>query len=334
MANTVIIPKKFLPSNSDKAMEFIFDYFNGFDIEFAETTDSFHVSLKANQYTYCEDISRGLKFLGITEEEISTYCPVVRNTALCLSENWLPYALLKLQQHIDSMSDELTIIHVDDHQDLMPPFISIQNDSFFDMISGKKIILGDIASLSEAVQSGAITIGSMLSTIIYPIKRSNVIHVKQGAEQSLYALSKETFHDTMLPYCGDRIFITKKDYSDNDQFYFSTDNWEEAEKRVPSNTTCILHIDMDYFNNRYNASTDWKNNPRRLDTPFLQQKMLMDDLVDAVSRIHRRSQIIFLLLGISPSFYPVEFWEDGLTYLLTQLKSIGVGVGVDILKNN
>ena len=334
MANTIIIPKKVLPLNSDKAIELIFDYFNGFDIEITETSDSFHVSSKANQYTYCEDISSGLSFLGISEKEISTYCPIVRNTALCLSENWLPYALLKLQQHIGSIGDDLTIIHVDDHQDLMSPFISIQNGSYFDMIRGKEIMLRDMGSLKEAVQSGAITIGSMLSAIIYPVKRSNIIHIKQGAEQSLYAISKETFHDVMLPCYGDRICITKKDYSNNEQFYFLTDNWGEAEKRVSSDTTCVLHIDMDYFNNRYNASTDWKNNPYRLDTPFLKQKKLIDDLVDAVSRIHHRSQIKFLLVGISPSFYPVEFWKDGLTYLLTQLENIGVGAGIDILKKS
>lgn len=334
MAYKLTLPKSNLPNDSESAAELIYEYFNAFDIELNETADSFLVDLSANQYTYCEDITCGLQFLGISEKEISTFCPLLKDTALCLSENWLPYALLELQKKAKTKLDMVTIIHVDDHQDLMPPFISRQNEHFFDMISGEMLSFSDIDSISRAVRSGAITIGSMLSTIIYPISKSNVIHIKQGATTGLYGLSKETFHDVIIPAHGDRICISKKDYTENEQFYFSTDSWVEAEKRVPNDATCILHIDMDYFNNRYNASTDWNENPNRLDTPFYKQKELIDELVSTVSRIHQRTKIEFLLIGISPSFYPAEFWADGLKYLLHQLHEVGVGAGVDILKSH
>ena len=334
MVNTLIIPKHRLAKSADEAAELIYEYFNGFDVDFSEDIDVYKVHLSANQYTYCEDITKGLRFLGITAKNASTYCPLLQNTALCLSENWLPYALLKLQQESNLFFEELTVIHVDDHQDLMPPFISRQGDCFVDMITGKSVSLSNMDSIRNSVLSGAITIGSMLSAIVYPIPKTNVIHIKQGVTQCLHGLAKETFHDAMLPYYGERICITMKEYIDDDQFYFATSSWEEAEKRIPSNATCVLHIDMDYFNNRYNASTDWKDNPNRLDTSFSAQQKLMDDLVVAVSKIRLKADIKYLLLGFSPSFYPVEFWADGIKYLLTELNKVGIGAGIEILKKH
>ena len=98
MGKILFISKTILPDNSDKAADLIYEYFNGFDIDLDETSDSVQIDLTANQYTYCEDIGRGLHFLGISDKDVATFCNIFKNTALCLSENWLPYALLKLQK--------------------------------------------------------------------------------------------------------------------------------------------------------------------------------------------------------------------------------------------
>lgn len=90
---------------------------------------------------------------------------------------------------------------------------------------------------------------------------------------------------------------------------------------------CLLHIDMDYFNNRYNASTSWMENKDRHDPPFDRQKILMDALFEGLKSILKLTEVCYVMIGISPSFYPVEYWRDGLRYLVDGLDSIGIPVG-------
>ena len=111
-----------------------------------------------------------------------------------------------------------------------------------------------------------------------------------------------------------------------------TDNWAEMEKNINIELPCLLHIDMDYFNNRYNASTSWKENQDRHDPAFSQQKFAMDNMIASIENLCKNVEIRYVLIGISPSFYPSEFWEDGLNYSINELYRIGIGVGNKIFK--
>ena len=90
---------------------------------------------------------------------------------------------------------------------------------------------------------------------------------------------------------------------------------------------------MDYFNNRYNASTSWKENTNRHDPNFLEQKKSMDTLICAVERILKKVDILCVLIGISPSFYPVEYWDIGLKYLIKGLDKLGLNT-LELLGRN
>ena len=63
MGNTLCVKKDRLPTSTNDAVEFLQDYFNEFEMECFEFDDCIQLNLVANQYTYCEDISDGLRFL-------------------------------------------------------------------------------------------------------------------------------------------------------------------------------------------------------------------------------------------------------------------------------
>ena len=331
MTNTIRIPKELFARQTDDAIEFIYDYFNGLDIECVEYDEYFEVEVWPNQYTYCEDISQGLDYLGISDEEVSEYCPISDNMALCLSENWLPYAFSYLSERNGCINASMNIIHVDDHSDLMSPFVCLENGKYYNMLSGDELIFYDSESIKKAVRSGAITIGSMLTAITYAMNQANIIHIKNGVSAQEYTLVKDTFFDKMLRGGCHRIVIKKQRGHAGMNRYFITNNWSDLENRINWDLPSLLHIDMDYFNNRYNASTCWAENSERHDPNFVQQQHEMDKLIANIESLKKRTFIKYVLIGISPSFYPAEYWEDGLNYLIAELQRIGI-IGKSIVQ--
>lgn len=333
MDNIIRIPKSVLSMQIDDIIEYIYDYFNGLDIECTEYDEYYSVIVRANQYTYCEDISQGLNFLGISETDVSEYCPINGNVALCLSENWLPYAFACLLKRDGCGDMPMNIIHVDDHSDLMSPFIYCDGDRYYNMLSGDSVEFGESESLRKAVKSGAITIGSMLTVIVYAMEEVNVVHIKNDATSQEYDLIKENNLDEMLFERCRRISLGKQTPHGGKHKYFVTSSWDELKRKINPSFPCVLHIDMDYFNNRYNASTSWEENQERHDPSFILQKQEMDKLISTIGSLNEHSIIRYVLIGISPSFYPVEYWKEGLNYLVTELQRVGIGVGAKIFQS-
>lgn len=83
---------------------------------------------------------------------------------------------------------------------------------------------------------------------------------------------------------------------------------------------------MDYFNNRYNGSTSWGTDGLTNNSSFEEQKKCMDVLCSSIKQINGRIPIKYTLVGVSPSFYPAEYWKNGLNYLLKGLKNAGLNV--------
>jgi len=327
MGNVLYISKKKLPLSSNEAIEFIYDYFNEFELECRELDDCFQVELGANQYTYCEDISKGLEFLNISDEDVKDFCIVDENAALCLSENWLPFAFAKFIAESDEEETELTILHIDDHRDLMQPYLSCQNGRYIDMISGEAIELSDYSSVKKAVESGAITIGSMLTPMVYAIQQVDIFHIKENVNYKACGIKKMCVPDNLIHDSYNRITVQTDELECGIGKYHLTSEWDDVVSRLDRGRPCLLHIDMDYFNNRYNASTSWMENQNRHDPSFSEQIGMMNKLFDGIKKVMELVEIKYVLIGISPSFYPVEYWSDGLQYLVKGLDDIGVPVG-------
>ena len=330
MANQVYIKKDKLKTITENDFDFLYSYFNGFNIECFDSGNCYQVNLDAEQYIYCEDLSEGLNFLGIDFPKIKDYCVIKNNCALCLSENWLPYAFCKLTQGIIKKQN-LSIIHVDDHSDLMAPYIGYVNGVVMNMITRELVDFNDSESIKRAILSGAITIGSMLTSIVYPLEKFKIFHVKQGAERKMFTIKKSSFTDNIIIDKCERICIDVNSVQESKN-YLITQNWDDVVNSISENEKCLLHIDMDYFNNRYNASTSWYKENKRHDPTFRQQMLVMDRLFSSVKKINEKAKILNVLIGISPSFYPQEYWAMGLQYLVDGFERIGFKIGV-LLEN-
>lgn len=299
-------------------------------------SDYVSIILRRSDFSYCEDIARGLDFLSISKSEVKDYYKITTNNFLCLSECWIPYAWSLISSRNLHLTDKLIIIHVDDHKDLMPPFIGSYKGCFKDLLTNRVVSFSEPESLKNAVKSGAITIGSMLIPIVYSVKEVMILHLKQSKiDCEAYSMVKSAKGYPILGKNANLICVNFEKCSsigrNSKLFYLQSCNIERLIPFITENSEIMLHIDMDYFNNRYNGSTDWKYSSLIHDPDLKKQKEVMKTLCEKLGYINHRYPIHYVFVGISPSFYPVEFWQEGLQYLFNELILNGINVS-DLLR--
>lgn len=328
----ITVKKKSVSNDNNLLIENIFEYFNNFRIELNEDDNYYYIELFNNNYMYCENISSGLKFLKVDTKDVNKFCRIEKNSAICLSENWLPYAYLYLKNKKGIKKQKITILHFDDHKDLMEPFISAYNNKYRNSFTGESFSFSNLKNIKDSILDGSITIGSMLTTIAYMENDIDIIHFKQNTDDLTLPFSKGV---NTANHFGirNRISINFKENKSKTNKYYRTSNLNSIYKNIDYNSACILHFDMDYFNNRYNASTEWVSNKYNHDPDIQIQIKKIDDIIEMLKHLKSMVNIEFVLIGISPSFYPVEFWEKGLTHLTNRLVELGFDTDL-LLKND
>lgn len=330
--HTIRIRKSLLPKDDATAEEFILEYFTGFRVNAQNDRDDWCVELTPEDFTYCEEFSPSTTLLKVPPSKYNSFQVFSQNQGLCLSDAWTPYAWSKHLNKI-CVPERLTIIHVDDHSDLMSPFIMQNDKQYFDMLTQREVTWSNPESVESAVRSGAITIGSMLTPIVMSAEQVNVIHLKQQSKTMTRCLIKDTVDDNVLFQGAKRLTINRDGTccSSTQDCYIETSEYHLIHEHVLQNSTVILHIDMDYFNNRFNGSTSWRTDQISFDPDFATQKQEMEKLCSELSIVNNISPISCVYIGISPSFYPSEFWKEGLSFLLENLDKNHLNV--DYLKS-
>lgn len=336
MQNRIIeIHKNQLPSNEEESMDVIFDYFSDHEIEIIDTPTHYRLELNRSDFLYCENVEKGLKDFGINKSAVRDFHVMGQKSFFCLLESWIPYGWSKFITKTQYLPDSLTVIHLDDHTDLMSPKISVTHNKWKDMLTGENISFSEPDSIKMAIESGAITVGSMMTPLIHHIGNVDVFHLMQNVDTVFQYLEKGKHSDTLIDPSQKRISINFIDTSYNknikSNIYLKTSHLSEIIKNIKPEAEIFLHIDMDYFNNRFNGSTDWANYPLKHNLSLNEQKMVMSNFCYNILDVGLVSRIKHISIGISPSFYPAEFWKEGTVFLLRELNSIGLEVA-DLIK--
>lgn len=289
------------------------------------------VTLKRLDYTYCEDISSGLDLFSITRNEVKDYCKITKTNCLCLSECWMPYAWSVIRNRENSRLNHLTIIHIDDHSDLMPPLISYNGVWRKDLLTQQQVHFSAPASIKASVKSGAIPIGSMLTPIVKSVENFTVLHLKQNViERKQFEMKFEAVQDIAFYKKTQRLnikYLPVNPGTKCNNVYVKTSEIFDLFKFIDKSSRILLHIDMDYFNNRFNGSTSWAQEKQFSHDPEMAvQKKVISTLCKTLGKMNKIHPFDYIFIGVSPSFYPTEFWRSGLYYLFEMLISNGIDV--------
>jgi hypothetical protein len=210
--------------------------------------------------------------------------------------------------------DALTILHVDDHRDLGSPRLFQRGEKLIDPISGRNFDLGEPDSVQSAIESGAVGMGSFLTPVLHRHPQADIRQLGQAPKvtgTTDFAIELAMEADTLIEPGAERPSVKLRETSPGSGpgRYRVTDDlarWVENVRPGP----ILLHIDMDYFNNRYDGDGDWRERPAVLDPSRDDVLAQVDRLTATLRTANLIARIGDAVIAFSPGFFPAELWEE------------------------
>jgi hypothetical protein len=219
------------------------------------------------------------------------------------------------------------VIHVDDHDDLMSPRIGVTDDGFVDLCTGSSVDIREPVSVEAAIRSGAIGQGSFLVPLLHSVPVSHLRHlchtIYSDSRRTYHRLVKGTAPDELLEPQALRPLVNVEDglAEPGQSSYTVTRQPHVLAATLPPDSPILVHIDLDYFNNRFNGDSDFANTPNRHDPTLSEVEEMIDELLAVLIPIGPR--IASIAIGMSPGFFPGELWEPAINRLLPPLNELG-----------
>ena len=276
----------------------------------------------------------GVRLGGIRQE-------VVEGTRgqLSLDDAWTLFAWsrwLSERRKAGRSPDEVVVIHVDDHTDMMTPRIGGDGSGWRNLFSGESFSVFDPQSVASAVAGGAVGIGSFFAPFLHEIPRVLIRHLSQSAalvdDGREQLLLRQTVPDTVLqpgclrPSIGRRAATSSGGQDDVAGAYRFSRNVAWSFSDLPD-CPVLLHIDMDYFNNRYDRDSDWPVRASRLDPGEGEILDKIDEVFAALGEYGIAGRIENAAVALSPGFFPSEFWAAGVERVAHHLSALGIELG-------
>lgn len=320
ITSELTIRKDNLPDSLELVYEYLFEVLPDNNIELKyEDQNVYTFLLSPNNYDYCENLSSGLNWLKLSNNEIYNFYHKSDKHIFSLNDSWMSFGWLEYIKN--NRNKKITVLHIDDHQDLLSPRIYIKNNHWFNAINKKKISRENLHNIKEAIQTGAIGIGSILCVLFNSNPNIEILHLKQNSIDKYRQIKVKPTRKKFLD--SEYNFIDVDFIDSNSTNYIVSSNISTLLKEIDKESNILLHIDMDYFNNRYNGDSDWKK-VSVPDHDESYQKKLIDKIISSLEEVSLSGNIKHTGIAISPSFYPCKYWESMLTYLINNLVNIGV----------
>jgi hypothetical protein len=329
------LPRGRLPSDPHARHGALRDYFCDKDAEALEGTDDWELRLfwpsdRERHVDPALDVGLAWWNEGVERETMAfarrREGPIMR----ALYDTWTLHSWSQwLARRAMRAGDAPIILHVDDHRDLAPPRLYRDATGFRDAISGERLDLSQPDAVERAILSGALGMGSFLTPFLHAFPQSQVRHlcqppkVRQTAD---FRIVLETRPDDLLDAGAPRpaVKLASDPGSRGPGTYRATchvESWLEGLGDAP----ILLHIDMDYFNNRYDGDTDWTSRSEILDPPLSDVLDKVDEMLEALRRSDLATRIEDVVIAFSPGFFPAEFWEPADARIAAGLAALDEG---------
>jgi len=331
------IPYDRLPQAEEERQFFIESYFSEHLPSVVKDEESWILRLERPQscygcYNYDPGLNKGLDWWkkNTLVNDIPAERRFLRNGIFAIEDQWIPLAWSRYFQRFHKIPEEIIVLHIDDHQDMMSPRVGRRADGeLFDYITGDRLSLLEPSTVQSAILSGAIGKGSILTPLIWSTKKIHIRHLSfRNNPCPFYRLKKTVCQDKLFDD-DNRISVQIEPIIQKDLFsessYLVTSDVREWLVNLPEKIPILLHFDMDYFNNRYDGDSDWENGSnRKHETTTDIQVILIEKIIAVLKNKHLVSRIQDVSIGISAGFYPSEFWPTVIPVLFEKLEKIGL----------
>jgi hypothetical protein len=251
---------------------------------------------------------------------------------LSLEDSWTAFSWSKWL--VEARADRMAVLHVDDHDDLMAPLLARRPDRRWDdLLTGRQVDLRRPCSVYDAVASGAIGVAGFFTPFIHEFPTGEVRHLCASGysrtRTGWFRLMADMQHDDLLRLDAERPAVRLAqeiaDDSASGWRYNATADPEGWLADLPSGPL-LLHIDFDYFCNRFNGDSDWRCGCAPNDASREEVLTRVDAMVTAIGNARIGHRIVDVCGALSPGFFPSELWPETVSQLAAGLSDAGVDV--------
>lgn len=276
-------------------------------------------------------------FAHVDVAEIPVAFHRAKGWQLSLNDSWTLYSWSKWLQHSGQPTETpgcVTVLHLDDHDDLMTPRIRFDaSTSFRDLITGATINLRQPETVAASVISGAIGIGSFMAPFLHRFPNVHVRHLCSTEytteRKGPHAVSPVEVQDELLAPQSMRpglrleklAVAADPDEQPEAHPYIVTDDLNDWLKELPSGPV-LVHIDMDYFNNRFNGDSDWVDAGPKYNPPLPQVLARIDAVFASLEDSGVAERVEDFAVALSPAFFPADLWEPSVARIDAQVKRL------------
>jgi len=142
-------------------------------------------------------------------------------------------------------------------------------------VTGKPVDLYRPATVAAALKSGAIGMGSFIVPALASGRQMQIRHLRKPTGRpgrpGRYHLIQANEPDTLLAPGESRpaVRITEPSHAKHDETAVGTYTLTETPHGwlddLPADALILLHVDCDYFSNRYDGDSDWRSHSRSHD---------------------------------------------------------------------
>jgi len=261
------------------------------------------------------DLAVGLRWLGIATDAESrlNFCEERPRFSLALEDSWCGVFLAR---HLFTLQDDepLTIIHLDDHTDMMSTLLAVESAAdgslvLQDSLSGAAFDPASTADWCSAIASGAITIGSFLTPFFAIDRVVEVFHLKADLEtaETFAVAPRAVDHDLLAGYQFHAIELAASAAGANPKrLYRRSNDAHELLADLADNRRTAIHIDLDYFLNDYNGNA-WQVGEINMAAMRDCALNRLDHFFSALNR--SGANIACWMIGVSPGFCSARHWR-------------------------
>jgi len=224
-----------------------------------------------------------------------------------------------------------TIIHLDDHADLMAPSLhaTAWSGRFRDPTGSVTMRLSDPTAVASMIRRGLVGIGSFITPFLHGGFPCDLVHVCAAP----YAAGLTTVGWVRLG--TERLATVGRSWLEGFSPTATVGPPGEAGgtgvfqrfgdvmdlQRLAPEGPVLLDIDLDFFANRYNRDSDWQPLPSR-DPPLAAVLTEVDRLAECLTVAPFLRQVEVITLAISPGFFPAEYWRQTVARLRSHLRRL------------
>jgi hypothetical protein len=243
----------------------------------------------------------------IGADEVASFHTRLEHFDLCLEDSWTG-KLIAEAIRTSTPKDNLTILHLDDHTDMMSTLLSVDTEQSSAVNAEQCFDPTDPSDWDQAIRTGAIGIGSFMTALYELPLELDVRHLchTPSAKGDTLSVVASTQRHPLLPDVEFAAIDTIPGVQTLRLGTYMASTRASDLIRPGQEGTMIVHVDLDYFINDFNGNIG-QQPTASLDELQARAISMLDEVFAALHA--SRVTVLRWIIATSPGFCAASHWQ-------------------------